>query len=1281
MEIKIFYSWQTNTNTKYNKNFIYSSIEKAIKKTKAKPEFASIDFKLLEGVRGESGSPPVASKINDERIPDCDIFIADLSVVNKIPSLVRTILKLFGYNLKPAQNNNVINEHGVAYNALGYEKIIGVLNEVFGSPNDNPDNIPFDIRHLRFPIEYNYSKKTKNREKSQSQLVEDLTNALSISTNFALQHQRDKFSPLNVWEEWAKNISTNQKFIQNELIEGIKNIILSGIRNPKESIRLLGLSGLGKTRILFETFRPMTEKMDSINLSSRVLYLNCNLYPTTIYTALFAKLEKSKEARIVILDNCSKGLHRQLLPTIRKETNKISLISVDSNPEEVEQDKINGVNYIVIKKEDLSSIVNEILIQDFSMLPPETIEKVKEFSQGIPLMAVLLGESIKNGEQFIGKLDDKELLDKLLGQRGSDLRCRTILKSCAIFNYFGVKDELRSQMEFIATNKNITSLNGENQVIVQEFDELLIHYLRREIFERKGRLIGMRPFPLAISLAQEWLSICTRDRLTNVITSIVSLPDRDRKQLTEALSEQMKYLGYDNNALFIVENIVGLGSPFDNAEVLNTELGSRLFRSFVEVNPVAICNNLVRVFSTKTTKELLEIREGRRNLVWVLEKLCFDKRTFLNGAKLMYSFAVAENETWSNNATGQLLQLFNIILSGTEANLADRWEIIEWGLNQQQKEFSLLALKAMRVGLNYGHFSRNGGAEKQGTKTLQDYQPSWKEIGEYWTNILNCLSTFAKSDTEYAQIASETISNSIRSICHARLTHLVIPIIEDISKFKNYDWDEAWNGLRNARKFEKSSLSDEQLNSINSLIESLTKKDFETRYIKISSSFHLEDDESYSTEKLKEAIISLADEFINNNLSWELYIPIFYKNQQFYSYFFGSRIYELIKEHEEKPQMFIDLSIKAILRIDKQNRDISVLVGFISEAEDNLRKLVYSSLLQHDDLAYLMFNFVSQDNNGKVYFNDLFSLVDERKCELENFNSLIHGGAIANLDLNELIGFSKNLFKYGDKGFIIVFNILFALTYKNNSLFQSVTSLLKECIYRLGFNINHKVQIDDFKWVQIVCTILENKEEEFASFINKSIIDSISPNNTYHLDYEIQRTYGILIKTHFKTVWPYLASSLLYEGEEYIKFYGLKHILGSHIGGVGLNVGILFTGDVDEIFKWCENNKPLAPARLAELVPIFSGNNDEYEFWHPISLRLLDEFGDIEEVLSNLGANMGSFSWIGSIVPLLEGRKTLFSKLINHKYKSVSDWANRNIISLEKQIEFEKNQDEELHIV
>jgi len=88
MEITIFYSWQTSTDTKYNKNFINKCLEKAIKKINTKPEFKNVKFKLIEAIRGEPGSPPVAAKIIDERIPNSDIFIADLSVINRLPWIV-----------------------------------------------------------------------------------------------------------------------------------------------------------------------------------------------------------------------------------------------------------------------------------------------------------------------------------------------------------------------------------------------------------------------------------------------------------------------------------------------------------------------------------------------------------------------------------------------------------------------------------------------------------------------------------------------------------------------------------------------------------------------------------------------------------------------------------------------------------------------------------------------------------------------------------------------------------------------------------------------------------------------------------------------------------------------------------------------------------------------------------------------------------------------------------------------------------------------------------------
>ncbi len=80
--------------------------------------------------------------------------------------------------------------------------MIGVLNTTYGSPNENPDNIPFDLKHIRFPIEYNYSEKTKDKEIVQKKLVDDLASAIKETAKFSLLSQKSKFHPLQVWSDW-----------------------------------------------------------------------------------------------------------------------------------------------------------------------------------------------------------------------------------------------------------------------------------------------------------------------------------------------------------------------------------------------------------------------------------------------------------------------------------------------------------------------------------------------------------------------------------------------------------------------------------------------------------------------------------------------------------------------------------------------------------------------------------------------------------------------------------------------------------------------------------------------------------------------------------------------------------------------------------------------------------------------------------------------------------------------------------------------------------------------
>lgn len=115
--------------------------------------------------------------------------------------------------------------------------------------------------------------------------------------------------------------------------------------------------------------------------------------------------------------------------------------------------------------------------------------------------------------------------------------------------------------------------------------------------------------------------------------------------------------------------------------------------------------------------------------------------------------------------------------------------------------------------------------------------------------------------------------------------------------------------------------------------------------------------------------------------------------------------------------------------------------------------------------------------------------------------------------------------------------------------------------------------------------------------------------------------------------------------------------------------------EVMKIFDWCKNNKPLVPARLAELVPIFEENGT----WHPIAFKLINEFRNIQVVLNNLDANMGTFSWVGSIVLLLESQE-IFVQIQSHPIGNFSQWANLHLEYINKRIKDEKNRDEAMFL-
>ncbi|KAA6343734.1 hypothetical protein EZS27_008612 [termite gut metagenome] len=185
--MNIFFSWQSDLNK--NKNFIEDCIKSAIKDLNGKNKYLNT-FKLDKDTAGEPGNPNIVDVIL-EKIDNCKIFICDVSIINA------------DYTGKKMPNPNVIFELGYAIKALGWEKIICIVNEEFGKI----DKLPFDINHKRL-VTYNLNEKEKLREKKK---IIDV-----IKTNINILNERGLL--FNELEDYFKrNIDTEFLTIINHL--------------------------------------------------------------------------------------------------------------------------------------------------------------------------------------------------------------------------------------------------------------------------------------------------------------------------------------------------------------------------------------------------------------------------------------------------------------------------------------------------------------------------------------------------------------------------------------------------------------------------------------------------------------------------------------------------------------------------------------------------------------------------------------------------------------------------------------------------------------------------------------------------------------------------------------------------------------------------------------------------------------------------------------------------------------------------------------------------------
>ena len=131
MDYKVFYSWQSDLPNSTNRGFIQAALEKAAQ-TVARDETVGIAPLVDRDTMGVPGSPEIGATIFS-KIEDSQAFVCDVSIINR------------GTSGRPTPNPNVMLELGYAAKALGWDRIVMVMNAEYGAIED----LPFDLRTRR----------------------------------------------------------------------------------------------------------------------------------------------------------------------------------------------------------------------------------------------------------------------------------------------------------------------------------------------------------------------------------------------------------------------------------------------------------------------------------------------------------------------------------------------------------------------------------------------------------------------------------------------------------------------------------------------------------------------------------------------------------------------------------------------------------------------------------------------------------------------------------------------------------------------------------------------------------------------------------------------------------------------------------------------------------------------------------------------------------------------------------------------------------------------------
>ena len=1062
-------------------------------------------------------------------------------------------------------------------------------------------------------------------------------------------------------------------------IQAIRTVL----RNPHGIVRLVGLSGTGKTRLvqaLFDT-KVGSDALDR----SIVTYVDqgSEQSPTPSARDMAHQLAANGQRAIVVVDNCNPATHRDLAQAVSATGGLVSLITVEYDVSEDEPEETQ-----VFRLEPASEkIIEEILQRLTPSVSQIDRTRIAEFSGGNSRIALALARTVDNSGS-LATLNEMELFKRLFYQRQGG--GETLMKAAEICSLVYSFDGESIENE----GSELSILAGLAEITPNDLYRHIGELRSRDLVQRRSKWRAVLPHAIANRLARQALEKMHLGTLINVFSQ------QGRERLLKSFSRRLGYLHDTEQAKQIAAAWLNPDGLLGNPARLN-DLGVAMFKNIAPLTPDGVLQAIERSASDSEGKAFLST-ENYNRWGWcsLLRSIAYDPQYFNQAALLLAKFVAEEAESNNHNSgRNSLKELFHIYLSGTHALVEARLNVVRQLIESENRAANTCGIEALTAMMESSHFTSSHDFSFGGMHRDFGWEPeTGAEVSAWFRSVIAFAKAQVDANSPHAPDIKLMISRHFRGLwLHAGICNELEELVRDFAA--QGGWPDGWLAICDTIHFDLKKMHADFANRTRTLENELRPISLEQKirsYVLSNKQGHfdivgseLDGDEDYEqawvrANRLIEAlgveaasspdtIISMLPELLSsgNTMVWQ----------------FGRGLAKGVPDIKLAWNQLCNV----LATFPEGRCNISLMRGFveaISARDSNITNQLMDEAIANPVLSPFFPTIQTSYPVDEAGAQRLISSIAHGRAQLQAYSYLMNGGVSDTIPLPLFREILLGLVSLPN-GYEIAIDIfkmrIFSLKSAKSSVDCETTALGRELLKLNEFhseNHNHAYHVNE---VAAACLVGEAAYED-ALTICTNLARALVVNRSR------AGRYGELGKTLFR-LQPMAAIRVFLNDEWIPKSFlemiirKLKKLIAALRVIFGSNSNKYFRRPLSssfyldkespvnaappEILKvWAAENPKVRLPQLAEEIHLFVKNGEhDTLIWSPLALEILELAPERSIILDAFASRFyPRGGWSGSLADAFSPYLALAEKLQTHNDPLVVTWAKKQADFLNQKI-------------